>query len=467
MVLSGMVYDLHVDGTTLVGPVTLTVPANGPRSGPQAAMLGFYDTTTRRWRPVDATYDKVTGALTASMRHLSIWSALRLDTGKVLTGATDLLKGFIGAADAGTPPSCPRSGELAAHNLKVTSDKGDLVKWCAGVSDTGRPLLRVADNRRYAIEAEFPAGWSARTLGPLDPIIDRIVTSVTHLLSPVGEGNASVIIPGGHTVEFTAPVGASGLVRAVPSGEGYLVDAFVYGVDTLGMTFGDIPGVPPASKTRTAEAISAAFTAKSCVTAIDAIEHNDVSSAHAVGELFRSDVSLAINCLGEQWRIAYGLTGFVATFYTGVALWLVDGVKLVIDGLRGAVDSALYWRSYRIALVSTAVPVLGHKWGAYQDGYGDPRPTTIFNGGDPTGLVKSIRWHSWGGSTATGDGTALYAPGIVADGSMEPAKVVAFNLGTCRGKPAYRAIEWYFPQHGGHFDGQTYIDACTGAYVGQ
>jgi hypothetical protein len=108
------------------------------------------------------------------------------------------------------------------------------------------------------------------------------------------------------------------------------------------------------------------------------------------------------------------------------------------------------------------VPVLGHKQGPYQDGYGDPRPTTIFNGGDPTGLVKSIHWFSWGGSMATGDGTALYAPGIVADGSMEPAKVVAFNLGMCHGKLAYRAVEWYLPQHGGHFDRHTYINACTG-----
>jgi hypothetical protein len=31
-------------------------------------------------------------------------------------------------------------------------------------------------------------------------------------------------------------------------------------------------------------------------------------------------------------------------------------------------------------------------------------PAKIFNGGDPSGLVKEIRWVGWGGKTATGFG---------------------------------------------------------------
>jgi len=84
------------------------------------------------------------------------------------------------------------------------------------------------------------------------------------------------------------------------------------------------------------------------------LARNDVSNAHAVGELFRSATDLAVGCLGDQWRIAYGITGFVASFVTKVVLWLADGIKLVIDGLREAVESALYWRSYRIDLSYSA-----------------------------------------------------------------------------------------------------------------
>jgi len=104
-----------------------------------------------------------------------------------------------------------------------------------------------------------------------------------------------------------------------------------------------------------------------------------------------------------------------------------------------------------------------------QKGYGQARPTTIFNGGDPTGLVERIVWQSWGGPVATGTGISEYvAPNqFVANGTSERSTVVAFNLGTCENTLMYQAIEWYFPQHGERFDPNVYINICTGAYVGQ
>lgn len=112
------------------------------------------------------------------------------------------------------------------------------------------------------------------------------------------------------------------------------------------------------------------------------------------------------------------------------------------------------------------VPLLGVEWGANQKGYGQPHPITVFNGGDPTGLVTSIHWQSWGGQTAVGEGTALYAPDIVADGHEAPARVVAFALGLCNGYRAYTKIEWYFPEHGQTFNPKSYINICTGQYSG-
>lgn len=113
-------------------------------------------------------------------------------------------------------------------------------------------------------------------------------------------------------------------------------------------------------------------------------------------------------------------------------------------------------------------PVLGAEWGSDQEGYGTARPATVFNGGDPTGLVSDISWDSWEGSRVTGHGTAVYvtADQTVADGTDEPATIVAFDLGDCNGRQAYRAVEWFFPQHGESFKPDQYINACTGDYVG-
>jgi hypothetical protein len=116
-----------------------------------------------------------------------------------------------------------------------------------------------------------------------------------------------------------------------------------------------------------------------------------------------------------------------------------------------------------------AVPTLGRAAGifAHGEGFGQVRPVTIFNGGDPTGLVAHISWKSWGGARAVGTGKSTYVgPNqIVAQGTQQSATVVAFDRGTCHGKLMYRAVEWYFPQHGQAFDPHRYENICTGTYV--
>jgi hypothetical protein len=121
------------------------------------------------------------------------------------------------------------------------------------------------------------------------------------------------------------------------------------------------------------------------------------------------------------------------------------------------------------AQASASAPVLGQLTGvfAHGQGFGQVKPVKIFNGGDPTGLVTKIVWKSWGGPKATGTGVSEYVgPGqSVATGTSAPVRVVAFHLGTCGGKRMYRAVEWYFPQHGQTFDPAHYENICTGSYI--
>jgi hypothetical protein len=116
------------------------------------------------------------------------------------------------------------------------------------------------------------------------------------------------------------------------------------------------------------------------------------------------------------------------------------------------------------------VPTLGQLAGdfAHGTGFGQVKPSKIFNGGDPTGLVTDVVWSSWGASQATATGTSDYVgPGQSdAQGTEEQATVVAFDLGTCGGTLMYQAVEWYFPQHSQAFNPNTYENICTGSYVG-
>jgi hypothetical protein len=118
------------------------------------------------------------------------------------------------------------------------------------------------------------------------------------------------------------------------------------------------------------------------------------------------------------------------------------------------------------ALGAQTQPILAGPWSMGQKGYGHVRPVTIFNGGDPTGLVRYIHWTSWGGRQAIGEGIGTYVGPhqITAEGTQQIARIVLFQLGRCRGRRAYDAIEWYYPQHGERFNPRQYINACTGAY---
>lgn len=114
------------------------------------------------------------------------------------------------------------------------------------------------------------------------------------------------------------------------------------------------------------------------------------------------------------------------------------------------------------------VPVLGapdpgassaqHCWGL-----GEVKPSTFGCNGGLDHHVDGVSWSSWGGATATGTGEAGYIPkGELGTDRAIPAAIRAWDLGTCRGKLAYRQLKWWFPSEGQSFEsgGITYYISC-------
>jgi hypothetical protein len=50
----------------------------------------------------------------------------------------------------------------------------------------------------------------------------------------------------------------------------------------------------------------------------------------------------------------------------------------------------------------------------------------------------------------------------VADNAPIAATVVAYHLGTCKGRGSYNAIEWYFPERGERFVKKFGAETCPG-----
>jgi len=111
-------------------------------------------------------------------------------------------------------------------------------------------------------------------------------------------------------------------------------------------------------------------------------------------------------------------------------------------------------------------PVLGFPlWNAASNtqGFGDARPTSIYNGGDPTGYVSGVTWSSWGGARAIGHGRGWYVSPteFVSQGHHASAVIIASNLGICDGHWVYRTVGWYFPARGEKFSSRDNESTCN------
>jgi hypothetical protein len=127
-----------------------------------------------------------------------------------------------------------------------------------------------------------------------------------------------------------------------------------------------------------------------------------------------------------------------------------------------AITAALGLLAIAPAIARAATPRLGAPW-RNLPGFGAVKPSTISFGGDPTSLVGDIRWTSWGPSQAIGYGESDWVwPGTCTGcNKPSPARVVAFDLGTCHGRRSYNAFEWYFPEYGDTFKPGDYSNTCT------
>ena len=336
---AGKTYELQIVGATLKGEVILSFPARGPAA--PAPVLAFYDSSAKQWTAVASTYNPAQQTVTARSSHLSIWSVFTVDTGKLLQGGTNLLEGLLGTSDRAEEQSCPNSGSQAALGISVSGPAQGLVRWCAGSSVNGAPIVKIVDNRGYAIELTYPSSWGSHKIGGSDSVETAITDGVARWITAAPAGQTIAIITPGKGLQLAVPAHTGGAIQVVPSVPAFLTSALLYGVETLAATFDALPWVK-SDPTKTARVVHLLFESKDCVTKFSEIATADISNAHAAGALFRSAASLATGCLADQWEKGYGLAGAIGSFAIGILIWFADGVKLVFDGIGAAVDTIRY-----------------------------------------------------------------------------------------------------------------------------
>ncbi len=108
-----------------------------------------------------------------------------------------------------------------------------------------------------------------------------------------------------------------------------------------------------------------------------------------------------------------------------------------------------------------AVPVLGDA-AAGSFGFGKAHPRVIAVANDIITQIHRISWRNWGATQASGTGTGYWIPAgkPASDARAAPARIVAFDLGSCHGVRAYRKVEWWLPSRGGHFTARNAAPTC-------
>jgi hypothetical protein len=310
----------------------------------------------------------------------------------------------------------------------------------------------VVNARTYPVDLLYPVG--ATVSAPDTDIFAQLGADLNNLSS---NWHNRILLPGGGEADITLAMGTgqTGTLVTEMDAESYLTSILGTAVEELAAMAGKLEAD---SVVQTADAMVTGLGRATClkdvVSTVQTISSLSVDSAKSIG-------AAAFDCVSAWLKLGrfQELTD-LATIVSGMATELVAGIS-------GALDTMLGNGTHRLT-ISRPQPILGQPWAPSQEGYGAVEPSTVFNGGDPTGLVSDVHWQSWGGATATGQGTSDDTNGApdVASGTLATATIVAFDLGTCQGKLMYQAVEWYFQQDGESFNPHSYMNICTGQYVG-
>lgn len=435
-------YRLSLSGP-LTHPETIRLPLTKPLPPGWAVVVATAETSQGPWSylPARVTSDRRTAIFTTV--HHSIFIVIGEDVGRLLGFfKTQFLDGLSsGLTASASPPSC-LGASAARSGYTVQYSAGPAIYWCFGVDSSGQRILRMVNDRRYPLEIQHPGLAVAE-----HPALDYAsLASLSHLLS----GRLSVLAPGaqiGYRVNLT-PGQAAGAQTTV-DGFGQGLFALQTGINAL---LAILTRFGAGGATKAVSVMNNALGDVTCADALYSANPGSILASCLSPKDMLEDFGSA-GLLLAPLAAAGGLANFFASEFQGLHdIWTSEDEYTII------------------VRRTAAIPVLGQLAGVFANGrgFGEVRPATVFNGGDPTGLVTGITWSSWGGSTAIGTGTSDYVgPGqYVATGTQETVTIVAFDLGICGGKLMYRAVEWYFPQHGDRFNPSQYEDVCTGSYVG-
>ncbi len=334
-------WSIDLDGSTLTGTATVKFPLTEPvASG--VPIVGYLDGKRRlHVVPSRVEGDKVV----VSTTHFSEWvtdSSLWLQR-QALAGLDRLVDGALDIK----PPTCVHEKPAREH-VKIESDSGTRVKWCVGIEGRAR-VVKVTNTRGHAVAVESTPGLR---LADDRNALDRLIPGVSELVeAPSKKANQLHLLASGETFTFivSESAGTAGL-KINPSVSGYLVSAFLYGVDTALL----VAKLKPGGDVRREQIIKAIGVVK-CVGTLAGTKPPD--SPGTAAKLMADALDLTFGCIDEKLLAELIGNGIWLQPIVSVGLWLVSGVRSAVSGVVAAGDTWADVDGYQLVLTpATKVP---------------------------------------------------------------------------------------------------------------
>ncbi|MEJ1109518.1 MULTISPECIES: hypothetical protein [unclassified Kribbella] len=329
---------VELSGAQLSGRATVefTVPPGwDPNLVPVVAWQdgrgGWRWLPTSPWKPGQPT-------VTAQTDHFSSGFLGGFDVTAAAKDALGRLGNWMTGRAGVAQPQCKGEASLRTA-VTVSSDGGDSVKWCAGV-ESGRTVLRIANNRLAYTQVTYPTGWKVvagnRFGFSADALIQFLGTQAEQIQKP--RGRSVVLIRSGESITLQLPAVPDAKVLAE-------ISQMAYGLQILelasavrgavmraaGQAVKSDGWVERLAKTVTSGDPSKAWidTAKTCLDAFRNAYTDNIFDVAKAADVVKQTMSFTIKCTGAMARVSLAESG-VGLFLGGLVLGVVDLVVSTI-----------------------------------------------------------------------------------------------------------------------------------------
>ena len=338
--------DVSLTGATLVGPAQVTFPVPADFDATRFIPGVVWDAGDGTWEVLDSTWAPGATTVTAQTTHFSIGWPIKVDVSKIGTGIVDWLKN-LGSGRAGAAnPTCGDENAPRAGGVQVTSDAGDLVKWCYG-RENGRDVVKVTNNWRAGTQLTFPKTWTVvayqgagvnlQALGDwLDSVSRETSTTRSRLIGP---GQTIVLDPG------AIPSGTRTSAVAEISTVSWMWSILLTAVDMYLLTVGKLARI---DKNTTAETLVDSVALTKCFTDYYGADANilDPVTAESTFDVVTTAARFGIDCgkdiIQNTLKARGGILGKIGAQIVGIlvaAIGIVYGlVNALMSGIRALID---------------------------------------------------------------------------------------------------------------------------------